>query len=161
VLFPIPTTTVTSPTSTGVRLRLSESDLAAADSYTVTVADPAETVTNGSGPFRFTVVPVRATSVASLPDSLIHGAQSNELSLTIHGGYVGPGGQPTVASFLGNTIPKDSTTVSTARQLNLAFPTTLSSSTNPGLYPLSIASTSTPAPLLNNPSVTNLALFPN
>ena len=39
ILFPIPTTTVTAPTSTGVRIRLNETDLQAADTYTVSVVD--------------------------------------------------------------------------------------------------------------------------
>ena len=160
VLFPIPTTTVTSPASTGVRLRLLQSDLASADTFTVSVADPAQPVTNGSGPFRFSVVPVRATSVASLPDSLVQNAQTNELSMIVNGGYFGPSGTPTVATFLGQTVPKDTTAASTARQLLLAFPASLASSSQPGLYPFSVANATSTAQF-NNPSVTNLAIFPD
>ena len=160
VLFPIPTTTVTNPASTGVRLRLLESDLASADTFTVSVADPAQTVTNGPGPFRFSVVPVRATSVASVPDSLVQNAQQNELGMTVNGGYFGPQGTPTVASFLGQTVPKDTTVLSTTRQLNLAFPAGLASSSQPGLYPFSIANGTSTAQF-DNPSVTNLAVFPD
>lgn len=160
VLFPIPTTTVTSPASTGVRLRLFETDLASANTFTVSVADPAQTVTNGSGPFRFSVVPVRATSVASLPDSLVQNAQQNELSMVVNGGYFGPDGTPTVATFLGQTVPKDSTATSTARQLRLAFPAALASSSRPGLYPFVIANATSTAQF-NNASITNLAIFPD
>lgn len=160
VLFPIPTTTVTSPASTGARLRLLQSDLASADTFTVSVADPAQTVTNGAGPFKFSVVPVRATSVASLPDSLVQNAQTNELSMIVNGGYFGPDGTPTVATFLGQTVPKDTTATSTARQLLLAFPASLAASSQPGLYPFSIANATSTAQF-NNPSITNLAIFPD
>src|SRR6266478_3893788 len=64
VLFPIPTTTVTNPPSTGARIELTAANLQVADTYTVSVTDPAEPVTNGAGPFTITVVPVRPTSVA-------------------------------------------------------------------------------------------------
>jgi DNA-binding beta-propeller fold protein YncE len=160
VLFPIPTTTVTNPASTGVRLRLLETDLASADTFTVSVADPAQTVTNGSGPFKYGVVPVRATSVASLPDSLVQNAQQNELGMIVNGGYFGPDGTPTVATFLGQTVPKDGTATSTARQLSLAFPASLASSAKPGLYPFSVANGSTTIQS-DSPSVTNLAIFPD
>jgi DNA-binding beta-propeller fold protein YncE len=162
VLFPIPTTTVTSPASTGIRLRLLEADLASADTFTVSVADPAQTVTNGSGPFRFSVVPVRATSVASVPDSLVQNAQQNELLMLVNGGYFGPDGAPTVATFLGQTVLKDTTpgAASTARQLRLAFPTALAASSKPGLYPFVVANATSTAQF-NNPSITNLAIFPD
>src|SRR5262249_19292004 len=60
VLFPIPTASVTNPTSTGIRVRLLESNLSSADTFTVSLTDPSQTVTipNGAGPFRFSVVPV-------------------------------------------------------------------------------------------------------
>src|SRR5215475_1827714 len=64
ILFPIPTSTVPSPTSTGVRIRLNAANLAAPDTYTVTVTDPTQTVTPGSGPFKFSVVQVRPSVVA-------------------------------------------------------------------------------------------------
>lgn len=162
VLFPIPTATVTAPTSTGVRLRLLESDLASADGFTVSVADPAQPVKSGAGPFRFTVVPVRATSVASQPDSLVQDTGAGgELGLTVNGGYFGPGGGSVVTTFLGTSLSSDSTAPpSTARQLNRVLTTALAGS-NPGLYQLSVANNTSQPPVPNNPSITNLAIFPD
>jgi DNA-binding beta-propeller fold protein YncE len=161
VLFPIPTSAVASPASTGVRIRLSALNLAVADTYTVSVTDPAQPVTNGSGPFAFAVVPVRPTSVASLPDSIPQNGQSNELRLSIDGGYFGSTGSLAVTTFNGNTVPQDSTVASSSRQLNLAFPSGAVNSAQPGLYPLSVGRTTAPLPTQNNPSVTNIAVFPD
>jgi DNA-binding beta-propeller fold protein YncE len=158
VLFPIPTSTVTNPASTGARIRLSAQNLAVADTYTVSVTDPAQPVTNGSGPFAFTVVPVRPTSVASLPDSIPQNGQSNELNLAIDGGYFGSTGSLAVTTFNGNTVPQNS---SSSRQLNLSFPSAIVNSSLPGLYPLSVGRTTPPLPAQNNPSVTNIAVFPD
>src|ERR1700730_17638200 len=81
VIIPIPTSTTTAAASTGARLRLLESDLAGATSssatqlaYTVSVTDPGQPVTNGSGPFTFNLVPVRPTVVASFPHGVVEGA---------------------------------------------------------------------------------------
>ncbi|HVO57748.1 MAG TPA: hypothetical protein VMT51_08650 [Dongiaceae bacterium] len=161
VLFPIPTSTVTNPASTGARLRLNAENLATADTYTVSVTDPAQTVTNGAGPFTFTVVPVRPSSVASLPDSFVQNAQSNELKLTVDGGYFGPTGTLAVATFNGNAVPQDSTIPSSSRQLNLVFSSSEADGAQPGLYPISVGRTTPPLPALNNPSVTNIAVFPD
>ena len=161
VLFPIPTTSVTNPASTGARLRLLETDLAAANGYTVSVADPAQTVTNGSGPFRFTVVPVRATSVASVPDSIAQSAtNNNELAMTVNGGYFGPNGTSATAVFTGQTVPGDSNRTSTSRQLALAFNTNVAKNSAPGLYPFLVSDTQSKAPD-SNTSVTNLGIFPD
>lgn len=161
VLFPIPTSSVTNPASTGARVRLTAQNLASADTYTVSVTDPAQPVTNGSGPFTFAVVPVRPTSVASLPDSIAQNGQSNELHLAIDGGYFGSTGSLAVTTFNGNTVPQDSTIPSSSRQLNLAFPSAAVNSSLPGLYPLTVGRTTPPLPTLNNPSVTNVAVFPD
>jgi DNA-binding beta-propeller fold protein YncE len=162
VLFPIPTSTTPNPASTGARLRLLEKDLAAADTYTVSVSDPVETVTQSpTGNFSFTVVPVRPTSVVSIPDSVPQNGSSNELKLTIDGGYFGPSGQLALSTFAGNLIPQDSDVPSSARQLNLAFPTSAVNSAKPGLYSLSVSRTSPPLPSPNNPSITDLAIFPD
>jgi YVTN family beta-propeller protein len=161
VLFPIPTTTQTNPTSTGARLRLLDPNLAVADTYTVAVSDPAETVTNGAGPFSFTVVPVRPTSIASIPDSVIQNGQGNELNLAIDGGYFGPGGLQANTVFNGNSVLQNADLGSTTRRLNLSFPTSAVNSLLPGLYPLTVASTNSPAPSPNNPSITNIAVFPD
>jgi len=164
ILFPIPTTTVTTPTSTGVRIRLNASDLASTDTYTVSVTDANHPPIVGSGPFKFSVVPVRGAAVASQPDSYVQGSQSLGFNLLVNGGYFGP---PSTAStpplvqttFLGNSVSAAAS--SSSRQLNLDFPVSNANSAQPGLYQLSVARTLPPLPADNNPSVTNISLFPN
>ncbi len=160
ILFPIPTTSVTNPPSTGARIELTAANLQVADTYTVLVSDPAEPVTNGAGPFTITVVPVRPTSVATLPDSFPQNGTGNELNLAVDGGYFGSGGLLAVTTFNGNSLVQNSDLTSFSRQLNLSFPPSATSSL-PGLYPLSVARTTPPLPALNNPSVTNIAVFPD
>jgi DNA-binding beta-propeller fold protein YncE len=159
VLFPIPNTTVTNPPSTGARVRLKASDLAIADTYTVSVSDPAEPVTTSpTGSYSFTVLPVRPTSIASIPDDVPQGTLNNEVHLLIDGGYFGPNGQLANALFAGNSVPTNSLS-SGPRQLNLAFPSAGINSGNPGLYQLSVSRTTPPLSL--PPAVTNLAVFPD
>src|SRR6266481_2781035 len=160
ILFPIATTTVTNPPSTGARLELTAANLQVADTYTVSVSDPAQPVTKGPGPFTITVVPVRPTSVATLPDSFPQNGTGNELNLAVDGGYFGNGGLLAVTTFNGNSLVQNSDLTSFSRQLNLSFPPSATSSL-PGLYPLSVARTTPPLPALNNPSVTNIAVFPD
>src|SRR6266478_6606514 len=160
VLFPIPTSAVTNPPSTGARLQLTAQDLQVADTYTVSVSDPAQPVTKGAGPFTITMVPVRPTSVATLPDSFPQNGTGNELNLAVDGGYFGNGGLLAVTTFNGNSLGQNSNLTSFSRQLNLSFPPSAVSSL-PGLYPLSVSRTTPPLPALNNPSVTNIAVFPD
>jgi DNA-binding beta-propeller fold protein YncE len=167
ILFPIPTSAVPNPSSTGARISLVASNLANADTYTVSVKDPAQPVTNGSGPFTFQVLPVRPTSVASIPDSIAQNSRGNELNLAIDGGYFGPGsgsgsntGSLANAFFNGNALGQNPDVASSSRQLNLSFPTSAVNSA-PGLYPLSVARTVDPKPSPDNPSVTNLAVYPD
>jgi DNA-binding beta-propeller fold protein YncE len=161
VLFPIPTTTVTTPSSTGARVLLTADILSVADTYTVTVSDPAQPVTQGAGPFSFQIVPVRPTSVASIPDSISQNGSGNELNLSVDGGYFGTSGNLANTTFNGNSIPQNSVVASSSRQLNLAFPTSAVNSTLPGLYPLSVGRSTPPLPAQNNPSVTNIAVYPD
>jgi DNA-binding beta-propeller fold protein YncE len=162
VLFPIPNTTVTNPASTGARIRLNAANLANADTYTVSVNDPVETVTTSpTGSYSFTVLPVRPTSIASVPDDVVQGTLSNEIKLSVDGGYFGPNGQIANLLFAGNSVPGDSTTVSGPRQFNAAFPSAGINSGIPGLYQLAVARTTAPLPVPNNPAVTDLAVFPN
>jgi DNA-binding beta-propeller fold protein YncE len=161
VLFPIPTTTVTNPSSTGARVLLTADILSVADTYTVSVSDPAQTVTNGPGPFTLQIVPVRPTSVASIPDSIPQNGSGNELNLAIDGGYFGNTGNLANTTFNGNAIPQNSVVASSSRQLNLAFPTSAVNSASPGLYPLSVGRSTPPLPQQDNASVTNIAVYPD
>ena len=161
VLFPIPTTAVTNPPSTGARVLLTADILSVADTYTVSVSDPAQPVTEGSGPFSLQIVPVRPTSVASIPDSIPQNGSGNELNLAIDGGYFGPTGNLANTTFNGNAVPQNSVVNSSSRQLNLAFPTSAVNAALPGLYPLSVARSTPPPPQRNSPSVTNIAVYPD
>jgi len=160
ILFPIPTTTTAAPASTGVRIRLGASDLQAADTYTVTVSDPTQTVTTGAGPFAFSVVPVRASAVASTPDTYVQNSLSNPFAVFVNGGYFGPTGNFVQSTFQGNNIPVDTAT-SSSRQLNLQFSASAANSAQPGLYQLSVARSLAPLPANNNPSVSNFSIFPD
>jgi DNA-binding beta-propeller fold protein YncE len=161
ILFPIPTSTTPNPASTGARIRLSAQDLAIADTYTVSMSDPAQPVTQGSGPFKFAVVPTRPTSVASLPDSILSNQPlPNDQSLAIDGGYFGPTGLFANVGFNGNSLPLD-TSSSSSRRLSVKVSSSDVNSALPGLYPLSVTRTTPPLPATNNPSVTNIAVFPD
>lgn len=165
ILFPIPTATVPTPPSTGARLTLIASNLATADTYTVSVNDPGQTVTNGSGPFSFQVRPVRPTSVASIPDSVpqVSGGSDigNELNLAIDGGYFGPNGILANVDFNGQALGQNNDVPSSSRRKNVVFTTSTVNSSLPGLYPLSVNRTTPPLPAANNPSVTDVAIFPD
>ncbi|HEX4545113.1 MAG TPA: hypothetical protein VH110_02050 [Candidatus Acidoferrum sp.] len=177
VLFAIPittttttngvtTTTVTNPNSTGARLRLNSSDLFTSDSYTVSVTDPGQPVTapNPATAYTFNVIPVRPTATASVPDDVVQGALSQSTRVIIDGGYFGPSGSSgSLANvfFQGNAVTQDPNNPSTARQLNTLLPTSEINANRPGLYPLSVARTVAPLPSLDNPAVTNIAIFPD
>src|SRR5207244_1257737 len=140
---------------------LSAQDLAIADTYTVSMTDPAQPVTQGSGPFKFAVVPTRPTSVASLPDSVLSNqALPNDQSLAIDGGYFGPTGLFANVGFNGNTLPLDPSS-SSSRRLSVKVSSSDVNAALPGLYPLSVTRTTPPLPATNNPSVTNIAVFPD
>jgi DNA-binding beta-propeller fold protein YncE len=166
VVFPIPTSTTTNPPSSGARLRLLESDLGAVNTanpatpltYTVSVTDPGEPVTQTTGgQFTFTLLPVRPSVVASSPNSVVQGAATSEFPLAIDGGYFGPGGTFAFALFQGNQIPQGSS--SNSRRLITNFPS--SAIGPPGLYPLSVSRTTPPLPTPGNPAVTTVAVFPD
>lgn len=162
VVFPIPNTTVTNPASTGARIRLLANNLAVAGPVTVSVTDPGETVTTSpTGVFTYNIIPTRATSISSVPDDVIQGTLGSQTKVSIDGGNFGPNGNSAKVTFQGNTIPQDPQLPSNARQLHLAFSTSGISSGGPGLYPLSVVGNTFPIPAVDNPSVTNLAVFPD
>jgi DNA-binding beta-propeller fold protein YncE len=159
ILFPIPTSTVLTPSSTGARIRLNEQNLSAVDTYTVSVSDPAQPVTTTGTP-SFQVLPVRPSTTSSSPNDIVQGASNNELQLVIDGGYFGLQGKNATIQFQGNTVPQQ-TNFSTSRQLVASLPS--NEAGPPGLYPLSVTGNSTPppAPFPSNSSVTTLAVFPD
>jgi len=167
VLVPVPTTTTTTPaSSSGARLRLLEADLGAVSnstsplSYTVSVFDPGQPVTQGAGPFIFTLMPVRATLVASSPSGIVQSSSSSSPpAVVLDGGYFGPGGTfATANSPASPNNPIQFDPSSDARRLILNFPNTSSA---PGLYPISVARSSAPQPNPNNSAVASLAVFPD
>lgn len=174
VLFAIPiitttttngvtTTTVTNPNSTGARLRLNSSDLNTTGPFRVSVTDPGQPVTapNPASAYTFTVIPVRTTAIASVPDDIVQGALTQSTQVIIDGGYFGPSGSLANVFFQGNANIQDPNNPSTARQLITLLPTSGINANSPGLYPLSVARTVAPLPSLDNPAVTNIAIFPN
>ena len=187
VLFPIPittttngVTTVTNPQSTGARLRIFASDFLSIPntvgtlSAYVSVTDPGQPVTPApptlpvltANPYTFQYVPVRPTSIASVPDDIVQGQATQNTQVIIDGGYFGSGDQNFIDVFFqGNTMAKNGTS-STARQLNTFLSPQLvslinGSGTPAGLYPLSVSNRSPHPPLINNDAVTNIAIFPD
>lgn len=175
ILFPLPTaststtTTTTPPASTGARLRLNATDLGTSGQVIVSVVDPAQpcngnavgTACTATGVGTFTIIPVRPTSTASVPDDVVQGKLSQQTRVIIDGGYFGPNGTLAAPSFQGNVIVQDQNHPSTSRQLNTLMSTLQINQGNPGLYPLSVVSTENPAPSPNNVSITNIAVFPD
>jgi hypothetical protein len=179
VLFPIPTGTVTNPPSTGARIRLFAYNLTPPifNPITVTVTDPGQPVTTctgtplptgctSAGTFSFNILPVRTTTLSSTPNDIVQGIASSGGStpITIDGGYFGQGGQSAQASFQGITLAGATNgqgqLLSTARQLQVQVKSAQINSSLPGLYPLSVSSEVAPT-FDANPSVTDLAIFPN
>lgn len=175
ILFPLPatstttSTTVTAPPSTGARLRLNAQDLATSGTVTVSVVDPAQpcnslavgTPCTAAGATSFNIIPVRPTSTASVPDDVVQGKLSQQARVTIDGGYFGPNGTLAAPFFQGNVIVQDQSNPSSSRQLRALMSTNQINQGNPGLYPLAVISTVTPPPTPNNPSITNIAVFPD
>ncbi len=171
VLFPIPitttvnnVTTVTNPNSTGGRLRLSSNELASAGTFTIIITDPGTQpvlTPNPASSYTFTVVPVRPTSIASVPNDVVQGNQAQDTRVIIDGGYFGPTGGLAQIQFQGNAVTQDGLHPSSARQLDALLSTNQIKAATPGLYPLSVSSTNTSLQSSVSPSVTNIAVFPD
>jgi len=183
ILFPVPTSSssssssttptcsATTPCSTGARLRLNASDLATAGPVTISITDPAQTCNgaaagtacSATGIGTFTIQPVRATSTATVPDDIVQGSQTQPFTVTVDGGYFGPNGNSAAAVFqsTSNNALSVNPVLSTSNQLFASLDPKNINPTNPGLYQLFVRSNGSPAPSPNNPSVTNMALFPD
>ncbi len=167
ILFPIPTGTVANPPSLGARVRLFSYNLVNTGPVTITVTDPAEPVsTTPGGVFTYNILPVRPTSVASIPTDILQGGTSSgNIGLTIDGGYFGAAGQLANVVFQGNTLPGATNgqgqPLSGPKQLKMQLPSGAINNGPPGLYSLAVGRTSPPLPFENNPSVTDLAVFPS
>jgi hypothetical protein len=149
---------------------------ASANPVTVTVSDPGQPVTTctgtplptgctSAGTFTYNILPVRPTTLDSIPNDIVQGVvpSGGNIPMTIDGGYFGPNGQ-NANVFFNNTIPFTTNgkgqPLSTARQLQVQMPSGPINSGLPGLYSLSVSSGSTPLPFAANPAVTDLAVFP-
>jgi len=184
VLFPIPVastttttttsngctiTTTTTPGSSGARIRLLANNLATAGPVTVSIADPAQPVTQApGGTFTYNVIPVRPTVSATSPNGIVQNttaATQLNIPMTIDGGYFGNQGQLARATFAGAPLPGSTNgqgqPTSSSQQLDVQFPATAINSGLPGLYSLAVNSTASPLPSPNNPAVSNLAVFPS
>lgn len=165
ILFPIPTGTVTNPPSTGARIRLFANNLTTPGPVSVAVTDPgAPVTTTAGGIFTYNILPVRPTTLSSIPNDIVQGvvASGGNIPVTIDGGYFGLNGQD-ASVFFNNTIPFTTNgsgqPLSTARQLQVQMPSGPINSGLPGLYSLSVSSEASP-PFASNPAVTDLAIFP-
>lgn len=167
ILFPIPTGTVANPPSSGARVRLFAYNLVNTGPVTIAVTDPAEPVTTPpGGVFTYNILPVRPTSVASIPTDILQGGTaSGNIGLTIDGGYFGAAGQLANVVFQGNTLPGATNgqgqPLSGPKQLSVQLPSGAINTGLPGLYSLAVGRTTPPLPFENNPAVTDLAVFPN
>ncbi|HEY6386601.1 MAG TPA: hypothetical protein VIX91_13055 [Candidatus Acidoferrum sp.] len=167
VLFPIPTGTVANPPSSGARVRLFAYNLINTGPVTISITDPAEPVTtNPSGVFTYNIMSVRPSSLASYPTDILQGGTSSgNIGLTIDGGYFGVNGQLANVVFQGNTLPGATNgqgqPLSGPKQLQMQLPSGAINNGLPGLYSLAVGRTSPPLPFTDNPSVTDLAVFPN
>jgi DNA-binding beta-propeller fold protein YncE len=160
VLFPEPSTTTPNPTSSGAKIRLTPTQLTQPGTYKVALTDPVQPVTGG--PFSFQAVAVQPAVTSLAPQSVPEGALSNNLSLTVNGGYFAGGGNPATSPFAtvtyqGNALTIDQTR-SNARHLAANF--SGESSGLPGLYPLSVVNNNISLPAAKN-GVTNVSVFPD
>ena len=183
ILFPLPTTPTSTtttpppPASTGARVRLNANNLFAPGPITISIVDPAQpcngnavgTSCTATGAGAYTVIPVRPSSTATVPDSVVQGANTQNTNVLVDGGYFGPGIVPAGQNqgqnlakvvFQGTALSLD-TTDSNSRHLNAILPQTQINSSSPGLYPLLVSSNSPTPPTPNNPSFTNMAVFPD
>jgi DNA-binding beta-propeller fold protein YncE len=159
VVFPEPTTTVTSPTSTGARIRLTPKELTQVGTYKVSITDPAQKV--AGGPFSFQVIAVQPVISSTAPHDVPEGTLAG--AFTVNGGYFGGGvGSPPVSPFVSVVFQGTALTinqaVSGARQLASSF--TGANSGLPGLYPVSVVNNNVAAPTPKS-AVGNLAVFPD
>jgi hypothetical protein len=167
VLFPIPTGTVANPPSSGARVRLFANNLVNTGPVTISITDPAEPVTtNPGGVFTYNIMPVRPSSLASFPTDILQGGTSSgNIGLTIDGGYFGMNGELANVVFLGTTLPGATNgqgqPLSGPKQLQMQLQSGAINNGLPGLYSLAVGRTSPPLPFTDNPSVTDLAVFPN
>jgi DNA-binding beta-propeller fold protein YncE len=159
VVFPEPTTTVTSPASTGARIRLTPKELTQVGTYKVSIADPVQTVTGG--PFTFQVIAVQPVISSTFPQDVPEGTLAG--TFTVNGGYFGGGaGSPPVSPFASVVFQGTALAIdqahSGARQLSAAF--TGTNSGLPGLYPVSVINNNV-APPTPKSAVGNLSIFPD
>jgi len=159
VVFPEPTTTVTTPTSTGARIRLTPKELTQVGTYKVSITDPVQTVTGG--PFTFQVVAVQPVISSTSPQDVPEGTLAG--TFTVNGGYFGGGvGSPPISPFASVVFQGTALAInqanSGARQLSTAF--TGTNSGLPGLYPVSVINNSV-APPTPKSAVGNLSVFPD
>jgi hypothetical protein len=124
--------------------------------YTVSVTDPGQPVTQGAGPFTFTLLPVRATALAASPSGVVSSTTHKNIPVAVDGGYFGSGGNFASVTFQGNAIFQDP--LSNARRLAINFPGSVGP---PGLFPLTVTRSANSAPNPNNPAVLAFSVFPD
>jgi DNA-binding beta-propeller fold protein YncE len=150
--------------SIGARVRLSSAQLTTPGHYTVQVTSPNTSITVTGGPFPLDIVPVRPTIVSSTPNNFEESAlgQTGGLPFVIDGGFFGLTPFPTVApevnghSLLANAI--------TPRRISSNLPLPIGSSSNAGLFPVSVKYSTSPGPFAapaSTTAYTNIAVLPD
>ena len=150
--------------SIGARVRLTSAQLTTPGHYTVQVTSPNTSISVTGGPFPLDIVPVRPTIVSSSPNNFQESTlgQSGGVPFVIDGGFFGLAPVPAVTpevnghSLLANTI--------TPRRISGALPLPIGSTSNAGLFPVSVKYSTSPGPFAapaSTTAYTNIAVIPD
>jgi DNA-binding beta-propeller fold protein YncE len=154
----------TTSASIGARVRLNSQQLATAGHYTVQVTSSNTSISVTGGPFPLDIVPIRPAIVSSTPNNFPESTlgQTGGVPFVIDGGFFGVTPFPTVTpevnghSLLANFI--------TPRRISSNLPLPIGSSSNAGLFPVSVKYSTSPGPFAAPPSTTaytNIAVLPD
>jgi DNA-binding beta-propeller fold protein YncE len=150
--------------SIGARVRLTSPQLTIPGHYTVQVTSPNTSISVTGGPFPLDIVPVRPTIVSSTPNNFQESTlgQTGGVPFVIDGGFFGLTPVPTVTpqvnghSLLASTI--------TPRRISGSLPTPIGSTSNAGLFPVSVKYSTSPLPFSapsSTTAYTNIAVTPD
>ena len=150
--------------SIGARVRLTSAQLTTPGHYTVQVTSPNTSISVTGGPFPLDIVPVRPTIVSSTPNNFQESTlgQTGGVPFVIDGGFFGLTPAPTVTpqvnghSLLASAI--------SPRRISGNLPTPIGSTSNAGLFPVSVKYSTSPGPFAapaSTTAYTNIAVLPD
>ncbi len=150
--------------SIGARVRLTSAQLTTPGHYTVQVTSPNNSISVTGGPFPLDIVPVRPTIVSSTPNNFQESTlgQTGGVPFVIDGGFFGLTPAPTVTpqvnghSLLASAI--------SPRRISGNLPTPIGSTSNAGLFPVSVKYSTSPGPFAapaSTTAYTNIAVTPD